>query len=79
MLFRSNKLNNSYFAWAVKNLANCKQLPSLPLNLYLIIGSEDGIFSIKKAINPIIIEGGDHMMVFKKHKEVSMEIRKILV
>jgi len=73
-----NALENSYFSWAVKQLAGWSQ--SLPNDLepYNIIGSDDKVFSLKNAHNPIVIEGGDHMMVFKKPDELSKVIQGLL-
>ncbi|MBL4704519.1 MAG: alpha/beta hydrolase [Flavobacteriales bacterium] len=73
-----NSLENRYYGWAVKNLARWNPLPSEHPNTHLIIGSADGVFSLKNADNPIVVEGGDHMMVFKKPKEVSEIIGQLL-
>lgn len=73
-----NTLENRYFSWAVKQLANWSQLHPNDLKPHLILGDDDGVFSIKNAHNPIIIEDGDHMMVFKKPKDVSNAIQKLL-
>ena len=73
-----NTLENRYFSWAVKQLANWSQTHPNELKPHLILGSIDGIFSIKNAHNPIIIEDGDHMMVFNKPKDVSNAIQQLL-
>lgn len=74
-----NGLENRYFGWAVKQLAGWSQLHPNELEPNLILGSADGVFSVKNAHNPIVIDGGDHMMVFKMPDEVSEAIRTLLV
>jgi hypothetical protein len=73
-----NTLENRYFSWAVKQLTNWNQTHPNDLKPHLILGDGDGVFSIKNAHNPIIIENGDHMMVFKKPNDVSNAIQELL-
>lgn len=62
---------NRYFRWGVKNLAGWRQQPPNDIKSTLIHGSKDSIFPIKKAQDPIIIENGEHLMVYNRADEIS--------
>ncbi|WP_295648596.1 hypothetical protein [uncultured Mucilaginibacter sp.] len=50
----------------------------MPQSVSHIIGTADKVFDYKKIKNPIIVDGGDHMMVFNRAKEISAMLKEIL-
>lgn len=71
---------NNYLQWALKSLSIWKQ-PILPkaTTLFQIHGTNDKTFSIKLIDNPDkVIEGGSHIMVYKKPQLISQIIIKKL-
>ncbi len=64
--------------WSIGQLVKWKN-KSKPYNIVIINGSEDKIFPFKKVKPDYIIEGGTHLMVYNKAKEVSEIINKILL
>ncbi|WP_448699409.1 hypothetical protein ACFGVR_20640 [Mucilaginibacter sp. AW1-3] len=49
-----------------------------PLPVHHLIGDADLIFDYRRITNPIVIPGGDHMMVFTRAKDLNPIIRNIL-
>jgi len=67
-----------YTRWALEKILEWK--PSVVCrNLYHIHGGRDQVFSAKYIKNAYIIEKGDHLMVIKRHKEVSKILQDILL
>jgi len=66
-----------YMKWAIYHLTEWEPKGDCP-NLYHIHGTTDLIFPCKQIQNAFTIEGGDHMMVFRKADEVSRIIAQIL-
>lgn len=50
----------------------------VPSSVSHIIGTADKVFNYKKIKDPIIVQGGDHMMVFNRAKEISVILKGIL-
>lgn len=67
-----------YIKWATKQITDW--VPDYPKeNLYHIHGTEDQIFPIEQIRNVFPVEGGDHLMVFKKAATVSSILSSILL
>jgi pimeloyl-ACP methyl ester carboxylesterase len=50
----------------------------VPANVYHIAGDKDLVFNYKKIKSPIIIEGGTHIMVFDKARQMNKILKGIL-
>ncbi|WP_353120935.1 alpha/beta hydrolase [Dysgonomonas capnocytophagoides] len=67
-----------YMKWATCQIT--EWLPSQQCdNLYHIHGTKDQIFPYKHVSNAYTIKEGDHLMVMRKHEEVSKAISEILL
>ncbi|NDW11086.1 alpha/beta hydrolase [Dysgonomonas sp. 520] len=66
-----------YIKWSIHQITNWQPHFLLP-NVYHIHGTKDQIFSFKTIKDAIEIKDGDHLMVFKKHKEISENLSQIL-
>ena len=62
--------DENYLPWAIRNILNWQQEES-NTDIIHIHGSKDGIFPIKHIKKCIIIEGGTHVMILNKAKEIS--------
>ena len=62
--------DENYLPWAIRNILNWQQEES-NADIIHIHGSNDGIFPIKHIKKCIIIEGGTHVMILNKAKEIS--------
>lgn len=60
------KLENGYFRWATRSLVTLDHSPSDDPKIIHYHGNLDKTFPISKISKPIVIKGGDHLMVFKK-------------
>ncbi len=60
--------------WAILNWTN----ETIPDNVYQIIGDADKVFPLNPNMDPIIIEGGTHIMIFDKANEVNKLLKQIL-
>ncbi len=67
-----------YMQWGVTQILNWHPLAKCP-NLFHIHGTRDQTFPHKLIKDACFIEGGDHFMVFKRHKKVSAILNKILL
>ena len=74
-----NNIENKYYRWAVKNLAGWEQTLPNDLSPILIHGSEDTVFPIERAQNPIVVENGGHLMVYFKAEEISKILKEIII
>ncbi len=68
----------TYIKWAVKQITDWKP-DNKHEHLYHIHGTEDQIFPYDRLKNVIPIEGGDHLMVFKKADIVNPILSSILL
>ena len=67
-----------YTKWALERILEWK--PSVVChNLYHIHGSRDQVFPVRNIKDAIVIKKGDHLMVIKRHKEVSKVLQDILL
>lgn len=62
--------DEKYLPWAIYNVLHWQQEVPLPYVIH-IHGNMDGVFPIKHIKNCIIIEGGTHVMILNKAKEIS--------
>jgi pimeloyl-ACP methyl ester carboxylesterase len=62
--------DKTYLNWAINNVVNWEQ-NSPQKNLIHIHGTNDRIFPIKNIENTITINGGTHIMILTKAKEIS--------
>ena len=70
--------NNKFLRWAT--LAAPKWTPKGDLDkLSHIHGTADRMFPFKKIIDPITVEGGSHMMVYTRGKEVTELLKQELI
>lgn len=70
-------LDPTYIKWSVRNITNWTPKGKIE-NLYHIHGSEDQIFPISHIKDAYVVQGGDHLMVINKAKEVSRIMKGIL-
>lgn len=68
----------AYVKWAVSQITEWKPKLNVP-RLYHIHGTEDQIFPFKIISNAFPVEGGDHLMVFRKADIVSLILGSILL
>jgi len=69
--------DENYLPWAIYNILNWEQKEPMP-NVVHIHGNNDGIFPIKHIKNCIIIEGGTHVMILNKAKEISQLLLEVI-
>jgi pimeloyl-ACP methyl ester carboxylesterase len=62
--------DETYLPWAVYNVLHWQQDKPLD-NIFHIHGSNDGVFPIKHIKNCTVIDGGTHVMVLNKAKQIS--------
>jgi esterase/lipase len=67
----------TYIKWSIHNVLNWQQEKVLK-NIVHIHGTKDNIFPIKHIKNSIEIEGGTHVMILTKAKEISKIIHENL-
>lgn len=71
--------NKEYLRWSIHKIVNWEHSSSYQEeNLTHIHGTKDIVFPINNIKNAINIEGGTHIMVMQKPKQVSREINKVL-
>lgn len=71
--------DKDYLKWSIHKIVNWKHSDEYhEENVTHIHGNSDIVFPIQYIKNPIVIEGGTHIMVMQKPKQVSREINKIL-
>lgn len=71
--------DKEYLKWSIHKIVNWKHSDQYQENnITQIHGNRDIVFPIQYIKNPIVIEGGTHIMVMQKPKQVSTEINKIL-
>lgn len=68
----------AYVKWAVSQITEWRPSSIIP-RLYHIHGTEDQIFPFEIIHNAFPVEGGDHLMVFKKADVVSLILGSILL
>jgi hypothetical protein len=62
--------DETYLPWAVYNVLHWQQ--DKPLNnIFHIHGNKDGVFPIKHIKNCTVIDGGTHVMILNKAKQIS--------
>ena len=69
--------DENYLPWAIHNILNWQQEDPLP-DITHIHGDQDGIFPIKHVENCKIIEGGTHVMILNKAKEISKLLLEVI-
>ena len=69
--------DEKYLPWAIKNVLHWKQTSSNNKIIH-IHGNKDGIFPIKNIKNCIIVDGGTHIMVLNKAKQISSILEREL-
>lgn len=67
----------NYMHWAIKQISEW-QPQSKCLTIYHIHGTKDRTFPYKRIKDAYLVEGGDHLMVVKKAKEVNHILNHIL-
>lgn len=71
--------NAEYLRWSIHKIVNWEHSAAYhEENLTHIHGTKDIVFPIEYIKNAIKIEGGTHIMVMQKPKQVSEEINKVL-
>ena len=76
----SDMLKNTspvFVKWAMGAVLHWKNEIVLP-NLYHITGDKDLIFSYKRIHDASIVDGGTHIMIFDKAKEINKLLKRIL-
>ena len=68
--------DENYLPWAIYNVLHWQQTNPLPEVIH-IHGNNDGVFPIKHIKNCIVIEGGTHIMILNKAKQISKLIEAI--
>lgn len=66
-----------FVKWAMGAILNWKN-DVAPANLYHITGDKDLIFDYKRIKNATIVQGGTHIMIFDKGKEINKLLKQIL-
>jgi len=69
--------DEKYLPWAIENVLNWSQEKPLT-NVIHIHGNNDGVFPIKHIENCLKIEGGTHVMILNKAKQVSRLLIEII-
>lgn len=69
--------DDKYLPWAIYNVIHWKQKLILN-NLIHIHGNNDSIFPIKNISNCIHIEGGTHIMILNKAKEINRILAEVV-
>lgn len=69
--------DEKYLPWAIYNVLHWQQEEALP-NIVHIHGNKDGVFPIKHIKNCIVIEGGTHVMILNKAKQISKLLTTII-
>lgn len=77
LLSETNTLDNEYFIWAYKNIIHWSGVV-LENPMIHIHGDSDRTFPIDNISNCISIPGGDHLMVYKRAKEINLLIADFL-
>jgi pimeloyl-ACP methyl ester carboxylesterase len=79
-LFLTSIKNQSdyYFKWATKTIVTWKNPQKDYSKIIHFHGDRDRTFPIKRIENPIIIKGGDHLMVVKQAAEIEKGILKLI-
>ena len=62
--------DETYLPWAVYNVLHWQQDKPLD-NIFHIHGNKDSVFPLKHIKNCTVIDGGTHVMVLNKAKEIS--------
>lgn len=70
--------NPAYVKWAVTQITEWIPILNIP-RLYHIHGTKDQIFPFEIIHNAFPVEGGDHLMVFKKADVISLILGSILL
>jgi pimeloyl-ACP methyl ester carboxylesterase len=70
--------SKNYLQWAVYQVTEWKPKAECH-NLYHIHGTKDRIFPFRRIKNAFVVEGGDHIMIYRKPEEVSRIITQVLL
>jgi len=62
--------DKNYLPWAIYNVLHWQQVEPLP-NIIHIHGNKDGVFPIKHISNCNVIDGGSHVMILNKARQIS--------
>lgn len=78
-LFNDMLKNTSpvFVKWAMKAILHWKN-ETVPPNLYHITGNKDLVFSYKRFHGATIVNGGTHIMIFDRAKEINKLLKRIL-
>jgi len=78
-LFKDMLKNSSpaFMKWAMGAVLKWQNIV-IPQNLYQITGDKDLIFSYKRMKGVTIVNGGTHIMIFDKAKEINKWLKRIL-
>ncbi|PJJ79047.1 alpha/beta fold hydrolase [Mucilaginibacter auburnensis] len=74
MILHASPFFMKWAMWAVLHWTN----ETVPNNVYQIIGDVDRVFPLNRNMEPIIVKGGTHIMIFDKAKEVNKALKNIL-
>ncbi|RMA64645.1 alpha/beta hydrolase [Ulvibacter antarcticus] len=66
-----------YLDWAIKNMVSWNRVEADP-KVHHIHGNKDGVFPIRYITNCTVIEGGTHIMLLNKGKEISEKLLEIM-
>lgn len=66
-----------FVKWAMKAILHWKN-EIVPPNLYHITGNKDLVFSYKRIHGATIVNGGTHIMIFDRAKEINKLLKRIL-
>jgi predicted esterase YcpF (UPF0227 family) len=67
-----------YLDWAIDQILNWEQI-EIDKDIIQIHGDADRTFPIKYITNPIVIKGGNHMMILLKYKWFNENLPKIII
>lgn len=78
-LFNDMLKNTSpvFIKWAMNAILHWKN-ETVPPNLYHITGNKDLVFSYKRIHGATIVNGGTHIMIFDRAKEINKLLKRIL-
>jgi len=65
--------NKTYIEWSIRQIMNWNREESVDGIIHLH-GDRDTVFSIQNIVDPIVVEGGTHVMIMHKAKWLSEEL-----
>jgi hypothetical protein len=71
------KCSTSFLKWAMGAILNWDN-KIVPANIYHVTGNKDLVFSYRRIKAATIVDGGTHIMIFDKAKEINKILKEIL-